>query len=34
MDEIEEVDGDIDNGKLSFIYDNKEKFNLTLLVCH
>ena len=27
MDEIDEVDGDIDDGKLSFIGDNKEKFN-------
>ena len=27
MDEIDEMDGDIDDGKLSFIGDNKEKFN-------
>ena len=27
MDEIEDADGDIDDGKLLFIGDNKEKFN-------
>ena len=27
MDEIEEADDDIDNGKLLFIGSNKEKFN-------
>ena len=27
MDEIEDVDDDIDNGKLLFIGSNKEKFN-------
>ena len=27
MDEIEDADGDIDDGKLLFIGDNKKKFN-------
>ena len=27
MDEIEDADDDIDDGKLLFIGDNKEKFN-------
>ena len=27
IDEIEDVDGDINNGKLLFIGDNKENFN-------
>ena len=34
MNEIEDADDDIDVYKLVFIGSNKEKLNLTLLICH